>query len=74
MRLLLMIFKGTLINGVAQICTDALVLSRSKLRAQVSALWILCAAIPLFAGMETGADDIEELAQKIGVRIGHFGA
>lgn len=32
-----------------------------------------CAAIPLFAGMETGTDDIEELAQKIGVRIGHFG-
>ena len=32
-----------------------------------------CAAIPLFAGMETGVDDIEALAQKIGVRISPFG-
>lgn len=32
-----------------------------------------CAAIPLFAGVATGTDDLEELAQKIGVKIGDFG-
>ncbi len=32
-----------------------------------------CAAIPLFAGVATGTDDLEELAQKIGVKIDDFG-
>ena len=33
-----------------------------------------CAAIPLFAGVATRTDDLEELAQKIGVKIGDFGS
>ena len=31
-----------------------------------------CAAIPLFAGVEMGVEDIEELARKIGVKISPF--